>query len=278
MKGDIGGNVAVWILVACCLALTAVLVRRELRSSWTGMPSQIPRIQEQSDWQQYSQSRLVYGATDAQLTIVEFGDYECPSCRLLHQYMDSLLSLRTSVRVVYRHFPLKIHRFAIPAARASNCAADQGNFGQMHRVLYQYPDSFGLVSWWWFAHKAGVVDSMRFERCLQMREDPSLASDTLDGRRLGIVGTPTILIGPLRLNGVPPFDSLKTYINRAAVPKPPHKWGQKTQRSTGAKLGFSTGPIVNGYAGFVPFLQGGVACIRGLRSLDSVASCSSSVC
>ncbi len=209
------GDIATAVLVLCALTMTGLLVRREFVRPASGRP--LGNLGVQKDWEQYANSEDTIGVRGAPVTIVEFGDYECPACRVLHNHLDSLQSLGVAFQVVYRHFPLKIHRFAIPAARASRCAADQGRFEGMHKALYEHADSLGLVSWWWYARTAGVGDSMAFEVCLRSAEaGRALARDTLDGQRLGITGTPTtILIGSLRVNGVPPFDSLRAYIARA---------------------------------------------------------------
>jgi len=209
------GDFATAVLVVCAIVVTGLAVRREFFRP-TAMHL-VPSLGVEERWESFATSGHIYGVADAPVTIVEFGDYECPACRVFHGFIDSLLSLGTSVRVVYRHFPLKIHRFAIPAALASDCAADQGSFERMHQALYEHTDSLGLVPWWWYARTAGVGDSLKFELCLRSAAaGRSLAVDTVDGQKLGVVATPTILVGPTRVNGVPPFDSLKAYVERAA--------------------------------------------------------------
>jgi protein-disulfide isomerase len=155
------------------------------------------------------------GADSSGVTLVEFADFECPYCRRFEKYIDSIRSLGYHVRVVYRHFPLSIHRFAVPAARASECANEQGRFEQMHAILFANSDSLGLAPWWWFARTAGVRDSGRFDSCVR---SPSairaLQRDAVDGNRLGVHGTPTILMDGFKIEGVPPFDSLKAYVQR----------------------------------------------------------------
>ncbi len=118
--------------------------------------------------------------------------------------------------MLYRHFPMPNHRFAVPAARASECAGDQGRFPEMHRALFENADSLGLAPWWWFASLAGVTDSSGFAECVRS-SSPLLAleRDVREGRRLGVEGTPTLLVGAWRVNGVPPLDTLRAYIKRA---------------------------------------------------------------
>lgn len=214
------GDLAFRVLVLCAVVVTGLLVRREFFSP--GSAQARSSLQVEPNWQSYVSSEMIYGAHDAPTTIVEFGDYECPACRILQVYLDSLLSLGKDFHVAYRHFPIQGHRFAIPAARASQCAADQGRFKQMHRLLYTAQDSLGLVPWWWYARMSGVKDSMAFEECLRSEAaGRNLAQDTLAGQRLRIAGTPVLLIGALRVNGAPSFDSLSAFIDRASGAMPP---------------------------------------------------------
>jgi protein-disulfide isomerase len=208
------GDFATAVLVVCAVVITGLAVHRHF-SGPQPMRSPLPLSVEER-WESFAASGRIYGIADAPVTIVEFGDYECPACRVFHGFVDSLLSIGKSFRVVHRHFPLAGHRFAIPAARASECAANQGNFERMHQILYKHADSLGLVPWWWYAQAADVRDSAKFERCLRSASPGgALAADTVAGQKLGVLSTPTLLIGRLRVNGVPPFDSLSAYIDRA---------------------------------------------------------------
>jgi protein-disulfide isomerase len=166
----------------------------------------------------YANTGHVLGPKTAAVTLVEFSDFECPFCARFAAYMDSLHSLGADVRVVYRHFPAARHEFALPAIRASECAAEQDKFEAMHASLFRSNDSIGAASWWWFAKNAGLQDSARFHSCMERSGPiPALMRDTLDARRLGAKGTPTLLIHDIRLNGLPSFDSLRAYIDRARV-------------------------------------------------------------
>ncbi|MEA3244784.1 MAG: thioredoxin domain-containing protein [Gemmatimonadota bacterium] len=207
-------DVPLLVLVACALTVTALYVRRELTVGAGRPASYVPIVQ--SDWGKYARAGHVIGDAGAQATIVEFADFECPYCRVFASYTDSLRSLGVRFRVVYRHYPLSMHRFAIPAARASECAAEQGRFATMHSHLFQFADSLGLVSWWWYAKRAGVEDSARFAKCVSASAPiPALGRDTADARVLRIRGTPLLLVGSQRLDGVPSFDSLRAYISRS---------------------------------------------------------------
>jgi hypothetical protein len=88
----------------------------------------------------------------------------------------------------------------------------------MHDMLFKYSDSLGVAPWWWFAKNAGVQDSIGFEACVASTDPiPALDRDTAAARRLDATGTPTLLIHEIRSNGLPAFDSLRAYVDRATA-------------------------------------------------------------
>jgi len=92
----------------------------------------------------------------------------------------------------------------------------QGAFAAMYRALFSHADSLGVASWSWFGRQASIQDSAQFESCVHSAGPiPALAADTVDARRLGIRGTPLMLVGDLLVEGVPTGDSLAAYIQRA---------------------------------------------------------------
>ncbi|MFC7583031.1 DsbA family protein [Nonomuraea antimicrobica] len=79
----------------------------------------------------------VRGPADARVTIVEYGDFECPYCGRLHPILEELRRANPDVRLVFRHFPLRtLHPRAASAAIVSEAAADHGRFCEMHDILY----------------------------------------------------------------------------------------------------------------------------------------------
>ena len=80
----------------------------------------------------------ILGKKDAAVTIIEYGDIQCPACGQLHPSLKSLMDVVSdSVRLVFRHYPLPIHDKAVIAARAVEAAASQGKFWELHDVLYE---------------------------------------------------------------------------------------------------------------------------------------------
>lgn len=107
--------------------------------------------------------------------------------------------------MVYRHLTLPSHPFAEAAARASECASDQGRFEKMHDILFASQQHLGKVDWRNFARDAGVEDMQLFDKC--MKDDSISRRIQRDGdtaRKLGMRGTPSILVnGGVQLSGVP---------------------------------------------------------------------------
>ncbi len=134
------------------------------------------------------------GAQTARPTVVVFSDYECPFCRQLEASLTELVATDTSVVVAFRQFPLSIHEYAEVAARASLCAAAQGHFPEMHKLLFaeeQWRKDGEVLS---LVHGAGVPDSIAFRVCLDSDSARNtVAADLALGKSLDINGTPVII-------------------------------------------------------------------------------------
>ncbi len=160
------------------------------------------------------------GRDDTPVTIVEFGDFECPVC---HKFENGALrAARTkyaaSMAVVFREFPLvAIHRFAYPSARAAECAAEQGRFEQFHDTLYAHTDSLGrLIPFSDIAMRAGVPNMTSFETCnTKSGPVPAIEADIQAAKDLGSRGTPTLLINGMLVGGAPSDAMLDSLIQVA---------------------------------------------------------------
>jgi formate-nitrite transporter family protein len=103
------------------------------------------------------------GPADASVTVVDYGDYQCPDCHRRHKEIQGMVDeLAGRVRLVYRHFPLvKTHPRALKAAEAAEAGATQRKFWEMHRLLYLSPDNLENNGLHRYAHKIGL-DLERF--------------------------------------------------------------------------------------------------------------------
>lgn len=186
---------ATLMLAACAVVLTGLVIRREFAAkSRTSRPQPAVRLAPIHADSLAHGGRLI-GLSDAPIAAVEFSDFQCPFCAEAAESLRAVLKKRPeSVRLVYRHLPIEgIHRFALEAAVASECAAEQGRFAEQHDVMFTRQDSIGLIPWTSLALRAGVSDASAFSSCMlrdsivsRVRADVALA------RSLGIDGTPAI--------------------------------------------------------------------------------------
>jgi protein-disulfide isomerase len=160
----------------------------------------------------------VQGPADAPVTLVEYGDFECPYCAAAHVIVKQVREIMgDQLRFVFRHFPLtQIHPYAEHAAEASEAAGAQGQFWEMHDLLYENQpmlDSLHLVM---YAEKLGL-EGERFVRELEegiYRE--RVRGDFLSGVRSGVNGTPAFFIRGVRYDGSWDFPPLVEALESAA--------------------------------------------------------------
>jgi len=146
------------------------------------------------------------GPEDAPVTLLEYGDYECPYCGQAEVVIRELLeSFGDDLRYVWRHLPLNdVHPDAQMAAEAAEAAADQGAFWEMHDKLLQHQDELAPPDLNRFAEELGL-DVERFWDELRRRvHDPRLAEDVASADASGVAGTPTFFINGRRHQG--PYD------------------------------------------------------------------------
>lgn len=204
------------ILVGCAVMTTFVVIRREFAPGMTAdaRPEKKPIFVE--DWLAYGAKGIRQGPENAPVQLIEFADFECPFCSNFHREL-SVVRKRypDQIALTYIHFPLPMHRFAVPAARAAECAYDQGRFERMQDLLFDQQNTFGLKTWSEFATDAGVPDLAAFEACTK---NPRAVPRIEDGRALGsllnIAGTPTLLINGWHLPKPPTTDELDRMIKR----------------------------------------------------------------
>ena len=157
----------------------------------------------------------ILGPASAAVTLVEYGDFECPHCRMAHDVLDGLLPrFGGEVRFVFRHFPLsQVHPHAQRAAEASEGAGAQGRFWEMHDALFENQDALDDESLAVHAQDLGL-DLATFLRDLAARVyTDRVREDFLSGVRSGVNGTPTFFINGRRHDGPWDFESLALAID-----------------------------------------------------------------
>lgn len=138
----------------------------------------------------------VLGPANATVTVVNYGDYQCPDCQRRHRQIQKVVEeLEHTVRFVYRHFPLvKVHANALRAAEAAEAAAAQGKFWQMHRLLYIGPDKLSDRDLRRHAKEIGL-DLERFDSELAASTyAPQILKDYYESINYGISGAPTTFV------------------------------------------------------------------------------------
>ncbi len=145
----------------------------------------------------------VRGGADAPVTLVEYGDYECPYCGMASPIVKTAQStLGNQLRFVFRHFPLgEIHPHARLAAQAAEAAGAQGRFWEMHENLFEHQDALEAEDLVGYA-KSLDLDTTQFARDLEAGTYTKRVQDDFrSGVRSGVNGTPTFFINGDRYNG-----------------------------------------------------------------------------
>ena len=153
------------------------------------------RTVDEKDW--------VRGPADAPVTLLEYGDFECPFCGQAFRELKRLeQSVGDQVRFAFRHFPLvQVHPHAQLAAEAAEAAGAQGKFWEMYDTLFMNQQALGPSDLLAYADDLGL-DGPRFSRDVQEhRFLPKVRRDFMAGVRSGVNGTPTIFINGQRWNG-----------------------------------------------------------------------------
>ena len=190
--------------------MAGVIVHREFSGSRMVYAAAQPRPPHfVSTWRSLETAGTTMGQPSAPIKIIEFSDLECPYCRRFHEEALPLIrqEFGSRVAVVFVHFPLPMHRFARPAARAAECARVQGRFAEFVAAIFHTQDSLGLKSWSDYARDAGVRDTATFLECARAtRPVAAIDAGSAAGMRLGVHGTPAIMINGW-LYDAPPNDT-----------------------------------------------------------------------
>ncbi len=168
------------------------------------------------------------GNPEAAVTIVEFSDFQCPSCNRFYQQVLPQLERHYidtgKINFVYRDMPLNIHANAVPAHAAAECAHEQGMFWQYHDILFERQSQWNRLDAQDLdaqlkAYAAELGLDSGFDECIKspdvIRE---IQKDFAQARGYGAQGTPTFFVGNdsdgyIKLAGVHPFSTFQSMID-----------------------------------------------------------------
>jgi protein-disulfide isomerase len=185
----------------------------EIAASWK-RDSRMPETQE------LDLSRLllpirsddhVHGPADASYTLVEYGDYECPSCgQLFGVIRDLQAELGNTLRIAFRHYPFSgIHPHAQLAAEAAEAAGAQNRFWEMHDLLFENQNALAPKDLYRYAEQLRL-DTKRFRDELKGRRYENLVREHFRrGVQNGVYGTPGLFVNGIRYTGALDLDTLR---------------------------------------------------------------------
>src|SRR5881628_2431551 len=143
----------------------------------------------------------IQGDPKAILTLVEYGDYQCPFCGAAYPEVKKIQKeLGLKLRFVFRNFPLtNVHEFAMVAAETAEAAGTQGKFWEMHDFLYEHQRTLGDHSVALAHAKKLGLDTQKFEREISQHVyQKRIKDDFMGGVRSGVNGTPTFYVNGVR--------------------------------------------------------------------------------
>lgn len=159
------------------------------------------------------------GPATAPVTLVEYGDYECPYCGMAYPIVKEVQRrMRDQMRFVFRHFPLvQVHPHAVSAAEAAEAAGAQGKFWEMHDTLYEHQRALEGSHLVFYAVSLGL-DRERFIRDLTSHAYlEHIREDILSGVDSGVEGTPFFFINGARYRASYDLESLLAAVELATV-------------------------------------------------------------
>ena len=161
----------------------------------------------------------IQGPPSAAVTLVEYGDYQCPFCGDTYPVIKKLQKhFGDQLRFVFRNFPLaRIHAYAERAAEAAEAAGVQGKFWEMHDYMFEHQEALDAESLGRVAGALGL-DKVKFNREVAERVYADrVQQDIQSGIDSGVGGTPTTFINGVRNDGEDDFETLKAKIEEAIL-------------------------------------------------------------
>ncbi|SFC56697.1 DsbA family protein [Klenkia taihuensis] len=161
----------------------------------------------------------VYGDPAAAVTVLEYGDFQCPYCAAAAPVLQTLVDeSRGGVRLVFRNWPLPdVHPYALTAALAAEAAADQGRYWEMHHLLFRRQDHLADADLVRYGEELGL-DTVRLVGEAAQPYGDKVEADFATGVALGVPGTPTVYLDGQLFSGRPDLRALRRAIGAASEP------------------------------------------------------------
>ncbi len=210
LSAAIGAAVLTWALFRA----TALLPRRARTRALLGTNEPVADLYVDFD----PERDHVRGPVDAQVAVVEYGDFACPYCGQAEPVVRELLREFGDVAYVWRHLPLTdVHPHAQLAAEAAEAAADQGAFWEMHDLLLGHQSALRPDDLVGYAEQLGL-DLDRFTTALREHAGAGRVAEDVDGAELsGVSGTPTFFINGRRHYGAYDIVTLSAAVHAAGA-------------------------------------------------------------
>jgi len=150
------------------------------------------------------------GNLDSNNIIVEYSDFQCPACGAAYPEVKKLLTSGADVKFVYKHFPLRsIHANAQKAAEASECAAEQDKFWEMHDKMFENQKKLSVADLKEYTKQIGL-DAEKFNSCLDSgRTSDFVEANLQEGLNKGVGATPTFFFNGQKIEGALSFEEWK---------------------------------------------------------------------
>lgn len=161
----------------------------------------------------------IKGNTESKVKLVEYSDFQCPACASFQPILNGLMEeYGDRISLEYKHFPLPIHPFSLPAAVAAEAAGQQGKFFEYHDMLFSgqqawsnspTPNTFFLQ----YAQDLELdVDTFKRQMTATALRD-KVKSEMEEGRQLDITGTPTFFLNGRKME----FDTFQSFMEQIVV-------------------------------------------------------------
>jgi Na+/H+ antiporter NhaA len=210
LSAALGASLLTWLLFRA----TALLPRRLRIRALLGSAEPLVDLYIDVD----TERDHIRGPMDAPVTVVEYGDFECPYCGQAEPVVRELLGEFGDVRYVWRHLPLNdVHPHAQLAAEAAEAASDQGSFWELHDLLLPHQDALRPSDLIGYAGELGL-DVERFTNDLREHAGAARVAEDVDSADLsGVSGTPTFFINGRRHFGAYDIATLSAAVRAAGA-------------------------------------------------------------